>query len=55
LVDAALARAVDVSVQQTVTFVYTRPAGTECTAISEVFPILRSALVPEQQTARFAS
>ena len=56
LVDAALAHAVDVYVQPTVTFVYPQDQpATECTAISEVSPILRSALVAAQQTARFAA
>ena len=42
LVDAALARAVDVYVQPTVTFVYPQDQpATESTAISEVSPILR--------------
>jgi len=55
LVDAALATEVDVYVQPTVTFVYPedRPVS-EDTPIGEVSPILRSALVAEQHTARFA-
>ncbi len=55
LVDAALAGEVGVYVQPTVTFVYP-PNGpaTEDTAISEVSPILQSALAAEHQTERFA-
>jgi nucleoside-diphosphate-sugar epimerase len=55
LVDAALASSVGVYVQPTVTFVYPhgQPA-TEETPVGEVSPILRSALVAEQQAARFA-
>jgi nucleoside-diphosphate-sugar epimerase len=55
LVDAAIAAGVDVYVQPTVTFVYPidGPAS-EDTAVGEVLPILRSALVAEQQAARFA-
>ena len=55
LVDAAIAAGVDVYVQPTVTFVYpTDGPASEDTAVGEVLPILRSALVAEQQAARFA-
>jgi nucleoside-diphosphate-sugar epimerase len=47
LVDAAIAAGATVYVQPTVTFVYPTPVG-------KVLPILRSALVAEQQTERFA-
>ncbi|MGZ6574964.1 MAG: NAD-dependent epimerase/dehydratase family protein, partial [Solirubrobacteraceae bacterium] len=55
LVDAAIATGVEVYVQPTVTFVYP-PNGpvSEDTPVREVLPILRSALVAEQQTERFA-
>jgi len=55
LVDAAIAAGVAVYVQPTVTFVYP-PNGpvSEDTPVREVLPILRSALVAEQQTERFA-
>ncbi len=55
LVDAAIAAGVAVYVQPTVTFVYP-PNGTvsEDTSVGEVSPMLRSALVAEQQTERFA-
>jgi nucleoside-diphosphate-sugar epimerase len=55
LVDAAIAARVAVYVQPTVTFVYppNEPAS-EDTPVREVLPILRSALVAEQQTERFA-
>ena len=55
LVDAALATNVAVYVQPTVTFVYP-PEGpvSETTPIREVSPILRSALVAERATERFA-
>ena len=55
LVDAAIAAGVAVYVQPTVTFVYP-PNGpvSEDTPVGEVLPILRSALVAEQHTARFA-
>jgi nucleoside-diphosphate-sugar epimerase len=55
LVDAAIAAEVTVYVQPTVTFVYP-PDGpvSEDTPVREVLPILRSALVAEQQTERFA-
>ena len=55
LVDGAIAADAEVYVQPTVTFVYP-PTGqvSEDTAVGEVLPILRSALVAEQQTERFA-
>ena len=55
LVDAAIAAEVSVYVQPTVTFVYppNGPANEE-TPCSDVLPILRSALVAEQQVERFA-
>ena len=55
LVDAAIAARAAVYVQPTVTFVYppNEPAS-EDTPVREVLPILRSALVAEQQTERFA-
>jgi nucleoside-diphosphate-sugar epimerase len=55
LVDAAIAAGAAVYVQPTVTFVYP-PNGpvSEDTPVSEVLPILRSALAAEQQTERFA-
>jgi hypothetical protein len=55
LVDAAIAAGAAVYVQPTVTFVYP-PNGqvSEDTPVGEVLPILRSALVAEQQTERFA-
>jgi nucleoside-diphosphate-sugar epimerase len=55
LVDAAIAAGAAVYVQPTVTFVYP-PKGqvSEDTPVREVLPILRSALVAEQQTERFA-
>jgi hypothetical protein len=55
LVDAAVAAGVAVYVQPTVTFVYP-PNGpvSEDTRVREVSPLLRSALVAEQQTERFA-
>jgi nucleoside-diphosphate-sugar epimerase len=55
LVDAAIAAGVEVYVQPTVTFVY--PPGepaSEDTPVGEVLPILRSALVAEEQTESFA-
>jgi nucleoside-diphosphate-sugar epimerase len=54
LVDAAIAAGATLYVQPTVTFVYP-PEGpvAERTPIREVLPILRSALVAEQQTQRF--
>lgn len=55
LVDAAIAAGATVYVQPTVTFVYP-PQGpaTERTQVDDVLPILRSALVAEQQAERFA-
>jgi nucleoside-diphosphate-sugar epimerase len=55
LVDAAIAAGAAVYVQPTVTFVYP-PDGpvSEGTPVSEVLPILRSALAAEQQAERFA-
>ena len=55
LVDAAIAAGAEVYVQPTVTFVYPpdRPAS-EDTPVGEVLPILRSALVAEQEAERFA-
>ena len=55
LVDAAIARGAAVYVQPTVTFVYP-PKGhaSEDTPVDEVLPILRSALVAERETERFA-
>jgi nucleoside-diphosphate-sugar epimerase len=55
LVDAAIAAGATVYVQPTVTFVYpgNGPAS-EDTPVREVLPILRSALVAEQETERFA-
>jgi nucleoside-diphosphate-sugar epimerase len=55
LVDAAIATGAAVYVQPTVTFVY--PADgpvSEDTPVREVLPILRSALVAERETERFA-
>ena len=55
LVDASLAAEVAVYVQPTVTFVYAQDGPTtEDTPIGEVMPILRSALVAEQEAQRFA-
>jgi nucleoside-diphosphate-sugar epimerase len=55
LVDAAIAAGAEVYVQPTVTFVYAPDAPTsEDTPIHDVLPILRSSLVAEQETARFA-
>jgi nucleoside-diphosphate-sugar epimerase len=55
LVDAAIAAGAAVYVQPTVAFVYP-PDGpvSEDTPVSEVVPLLRSALAAEQQTERFA-
>ena len=55
LVDAAMAAGATVYVQPTVTFVYP-PDGpaSERTQVGEVLPILRSALVAEQEAERFA-
>jgi nucleoside-diphosphate-sugar epimerase len=55
LVDAAIAAGAAVYVQPTVTFVYPSEGKvSEETPVGEVLPILRSALVAEQQTERFA-
>lgn len=58
LVDAALEAGVATFVQPTVAFVYPRDASItpadEDTPVGEVAPNLRSALVAEQETARFA-
>jgi nucleoside-diphosphate-sugar epimerase len=55
LVDAALAAGVGVYVQPTVTFVYPAEGPvSEDTSISEVSAILRSALIAERETDRFA-
>jgi nucleoside-diphosphate-sugar epimerase len=55
LVDAAIAAGARVYVQPTVTFVYPQDGpATEDTPVGEILPILRSALVAEQQTERFA-
>src|SRR5215212_6119457 len=54
LVDAAIAAGVAVYVQPTVTFVYPPDAAaSEDTPVRGVLPILRSALVAEQETERF--
>ena len=55
LVDAAIAAGAPVYVQPTVTFVYP-PQGPafEDTPVGDVLPILRSALIAEQQAGRFA-
>jgi nucleoside-diphosphate-sugar epimerase len=54
LVDAAIAAGAEVYVQPTVTFVYPPGApASEDTPVREVLPILRSALVAEQETERF--
>jgi nucleoside-diphosphate-sugar epimerase len=55
LVDAAIAAGVAVYVQPTVTFVYPDGPVSEDTPIRDVLPILRSALLAEQEAARFAS
>ena len=56
LVDAALGAGVATFVQPTVAFVYPRDApADEDTPVSEVALNLRSALVAEQETARFAA
>lgn len=56
LVDAAIAAGTSVYVQPTVTFVYPSDArASEDTPVGEVLPILRSALVAERETERFAS
>jgi nucleoside-diphosphate-sugar epimerase len=55
LVDAAIAAGAEVYVQPTVTFVYGQDGPTtEDTPIQDVLPILRSALVAEEQASRFA-
>ena len=55
LVDAALAADVQVYVQPAVTFVYpSEGPASEDTAITEVSPILESALAAERETDRFA-
>lgn len=55
LVDAALAADVEVYVQPTVTFVYPSDGPvSEETAITEVSPVLESALAAERETDRFA-
>ena len=56
LVDAALEAGVATFVQPTVAFVYPQDApADEETPVGEVAPNLRSALVAEQETARFAA
>jgi nucleoside-diphosphate-sugar epimerase len=56
LVDAALAAGVATFVQPTVAFVYPQDApADEDTPVGEVAPNLRSALVAEQEAARFAA
>jgi hypothetical protein len=56
LVDAALGAGVDTFVQPTIAFVYPQDApADEDTPVGEVAPNLRSALVAEQETARFAA
>lgn len=55
LVDAAIAAGTAVYVQPTVTFLYPRSGPVdEDTPLGEVLPILRSALIAEQETKRFA-
>ena len=55
LVDAAIAAGAAVYVQPTVTFVYpSRGPVSEDTPVRGVLPILRSALVAERETERFA-
>jgi nucleoside-diphosphate-sugar epimerase len=55
LVDAAIVAGAAVYVQPTVTFVYpTNGPVSEDTPVGEVLPILRSALVAEQEAERFA-
>jgi nucleoside-diphosphate-sugar epimerase len=55
LVDAAIAARAAVYIQPTVTFVYPREGPvSEDTPVGEVLPILRSALVAEQEADRFA-
>jgi nucleoside-diphosphate-sugar epimerase len=56
LVDAALEAGVATFVQPTIAFVYPQDApADEDTPVGEVAPNLRSALVAEQETARFAA
>lgn len=54
LVDAALEAGVATYVQPTITFVYPEGPADEDTPVGEVRELLRSALVAEAQTARFA-
>jgi nucleoside-diphosphate-sugar epimerase len=55
LVDAAIAAGVEVYVQPTVAFVYPSEGPvSEDTPVGEVRPLLRSAIVAEQQADRFA-
>jgi nucleoside-diphosphate-sugar epimerase len=54
LVDAAVAAGAMLYVQPTVTFVYPNGSVSERTPVREVLPILRSALVAEEQAERFA-
>jgi len=55
LVDAAIAAGAEVYVQPTVTFVYpTGAPASEDTPVGQILPILRSALVAEEETERFA-
>jgi nucleoside-diphosphate-sugar epimerase len=55
LVDAAIAAGAEVYVQPTVAFVYPSDGPvSEDTPVGDVSPILRSALVAEQETERFA-
>jgi nucleoside-diphosphate-sugar epimerase len=55
LVDAALESGVEVYVQPTVAFVYGEDGSTsEDTPVGDVWPTVRSALVAEQETERFA-
>jgi nucleoside-diphosphate-sugar epimerase len=54
LVDAAIAAGATLYVQPTVTFVYPNGPASERMPVRDVLPILRSALVAEQQTERFA-
>jgi nucleoside-diphosphate-sugar epimerase len=54
LVDAAIAAGATLYLQPTVTFVYPDGPVSERTPVRKVLPILRSALVAEHQTDRFA-
>src|SRR5262249_1371892 len=54
LVDAALAAGAEAYVQPTVTFVYPDGPASAATPLGDVNPILRSALVAERETERFA-